>query len=781
MLCCGTTAALANDDWPRELSTESGTLVMYQPQIESFEDGILTLLAAMSFEKTGSEAPTFGSMLAAGKVDTDRDARVATLTEFSVEQVLFPHAAESDQENIRSILDTRIAEADMTMSLDRFLAALDAAEREQELAQSLQTDPPNILYASEPTVLITIDGDPELRKIEDSDFMRVINSPFFIGLDMTSQTYYLRGGPHWYEAAAATGPFSPTTSQPALLDEMVPYYPEEDDAFDPDAEPSAIIVSTEPAELLMTDGEPNYSPIAGTGLLYVSNSEDDVFMSIEDQTYYVLLSGRWYTGTPPDWNWRHVAPDALPADFAKIEAGSSQSHVLPHVAGTDEAREAVLDAQIPQTAAVKRDGESITVEYDGEPQWEPIEDVEASYAVNSPQAVFKVGDTYYCCQEAVWYESTSPTGPWTVCTEVPEVLYSIPPSNPHYNVTYVKVYDYTPSVVYVGYTPGYVGCYPYHGVVWYGTGYYYRPYIGPRYCYPRPRSWGFGVRYNPWTGNWGFAVGSRGPYGWVGFGKSSWTGNWYGGGGSWWGGGVVGGGWWGAGGYRDVNVNINRNIINTGNRVNIYNRNNNINRNQWASIDRRPNQPVARPGDRANIQPTSRIANRPSTRPNTGQLPSTRPTQRPGTGQVPTTRPATRPSTGQLPTTRPATRPSTGQVPTTRPTNRAATQDLRVPQTPRQNNVVADRSGNVYRRSTDGWQGRDSSGWSNTRPSPSTTQKLNRQYDARQRGTQRTNTRRSTNSRSGYSSTGRSGYSGASRGGYSRGGGGARGGGGRRR
>ena len=70
---------------------------------------------------------------------------------------------------------------------------------------------------------------------------------------------------------------------------------------------------------------------------------------------------------------------------------------------------------------------------------------------------------------------------------------------------YVYVYDSTPSVVYVGYTPGYVGCYPWGPTVVWGTGYAYRPWYGA-YYYPRPVTWGIGVSYNPWTG-WSMGFG----------------------------------------------------------------------------------------------------------------------------------------------------------------------------------------------------------------------------------------------------------------------------------
>jgi len=47
-------------------------------------------------------------------------------------------------------------------------------------------------------------------------------------------------------------------------------------------------------------------------------------------------------------------------------------------------------------------------------------------------------------------------------------------------VTYVKVYNSTPEVVYVGYTPGYYGTVVSANTttVVYGTGWYYPPYIG---------------------------------------------------------------------------------------------------------------------------------------------------------------------------------------------------------------------------------------------------------------------------------------------------------------
>lgn len=60
------------------------------------------------------------------------------------------------------------------------------------------------------------------------------------------------------------------------------------------------------------------------------------------------------------------------------------------------------------------------------------------------------------------------------------------------------IYDSTTDVLYVGYTPGYMGCYVHGPTLVYGTGYYYSPWYGP-YYYLRPATFSFSMHCNPWT------------------------------------------------------------------------------------------------------------------------------------------------------------------------------------------------------------------------------------------------------------------------------------------
>ena len=46
------------------------------------------------------------------------------------------------------------------------------------------------------------------------------------------------------------------------------------------------------------------------------------------------------------------------------------------------------------------------------------------YATNTPDSVIKADGNYYCCKDAVWYQSPQPNGPWVICAAVPQPILS---------------------------------------------------------------------------------------------------------------------------------------------------------------------------------------------------------------------------------------------------------------------------------------------------------------------------------------------------------------------
>jgi hypothetical protein len=532
-------------DWPRSFTMDDGTVVrIYQPQPESFSNNILKSRWAISVLQPGKTDPVFGTFWSVANVETDRDGRRVVIQSAKVPNVKFPGQPDDNFINsMKTALETNLPATAGDLSLDELLASLDQDLEQQKLSKNLNTNAPRIIYADHSSLLVVIDGQPKLQTNKDWGLDVVVNTPFTIVKAHDNQ-FYLYGSKHWYTAQEATGPYSQAGNIPSELQQVQsavdnansssPGYTDSA-AVAQDNVVSDIVVSTGPAELIQTNGQPTWTPIQGTSLSYAGNSSNDIF---QDQSgkYYVLISGRWYTSSSLSGGWHYVAANALPGDFAKIPQGSPKDNVLASVAGTDEAREAIMDAEIPQTAKVDRNTATTSVNYDGDPQFAPLQGTDMQYATNTGSPVLQENGVYYSVDNGVWFQAPSPNGPWTVATDRPAQVDQIPPTSPDYNLKYVNIYDVTPDYVYMGYTPGYLNAYIYGPTVVYGTGFYYNPWFNGFY-YPRPWSWGFGFGYNPYVG---WSIGFGYGFGWF---HGGWGMGWRGGWGGW------RGGWWGPAAY----------------------------------------------------------------------------------------------------------------------------------------------------------------------------------------------------------------------------------------
>ena len=512
--------------WPREAKAADGTVVtVYQPQVERWAQNQLSGRAAVSVQRPGEKEPRYGVIEISARTDVDKGADLVTITSPRITKSSFPGATEQQAAQILGIIRGALTRSSWPVSAQALQANLAVTEaRAAQKTQPVKNDPPQILFRTSPSLLVLVDGEPALRPAQDGGtLMRVINTTAALFQEPSSGTFYLWALGRWFEAKALDGEWKGATLPPVALDNArnalgKQYEPlEGKDAegkplFDAGVTPQ-IIVATRPAELLQSKGEPKMTPIPGTQLLYVSNSSNDIFLDTQNQQHYVLISGRWFTSKGLNGPWTFVAGKSLPADFAKIPPGHAMGDVLASVPGTPQAREAVIANQIPQTAAVQRDTQPTPVAYDGgEPKWQEIEGTPLSYAPNTASPVIRVAEkSYYMVQNGVWFAGGSPTGPWVVAVGVPSVIYTIPPSSPMHYVTYVRVYGSTTTVVYAGYTPGYYGTVASpDGVVVYGTGYYYPPYVGA-YWYPYPPTYGFGMYVG--VGFWfGFGVAVMPPW-----------------------------------------------------------------------------------------------------------------------------------------------------------------------------------------------------------------------------------------------------------------------------
>jgi hypothetical protein len=522
-------------DWPVVLVPTEGRVEVYQPQPQTMKGDTLTARAAVSLTRSDTSAPVFGTVWFTAHVITDRDTRTVTLRNVTVDDVRVAGSAPAEERDFKSAIGGRLSDMQVTFPLDQLTSSLDTAECEHIESKQIKTTPPHLVFSTTPATLISINGAPKLLPMDGQPGVsRVANTPFIVLFDDASKSYYLEAGSRWASAHELSGPWVDTTRVPSAIaasgqqlstppqSTSGPAAPKASE-LSPAAADAKIIVATEPTELVVTTGNPQFTPVPGGGggeLLYATNTASDLFLDQTDHHYYVLLSGRWYAAAAFDGQWNYVQADHLPAAFAQIPTDSPKADVLSFVAGTSEAHEAVLDASVPQTAAIRRDaGADLSVAYDGQPTFQDVPESQGvAYALNTPEEVLRVNGRYYCCHQAAWYESDAPSGPWVVCASVPPAVYTLPPSCPDYNVGYVYVYDYTPDYVTCGYLPGYTGTYVDGPTIVYGTGYDYPGWYGTTY-FPPPYTWGFDACYDPFAGAWGFDAGLYwgDGFGWFGY------------------------------------------------------------------------------------------------------------------------------------------------------------------------------------------------------------------------------------------------------------------------
>lgn len=514
----------ATPRYPRDIATPAGKVTIHVPQIDAWPDfdrasGWVAVEATLA----DMDKPALGTVRFEADTLPDLDARTVTFFNEEVTQVRFPQAGAEQLPELETLVRDVVTGIRQAVPLDVVLHHL-ADDVIPSGTPGLSMQPPRIFYSDGDARLMILDGPPILVPIEDTELKFAANTNWDLFYDEKNTSWYLLDGKRWLAMSGETldGEWRGVSDLPSDFEglpdnenwaDVREAIPASEDA----SPPPEVFMSEIPAELILIDGEAALEEITDTGISYVTNTEADLFFY--GGAYYYLVSGRWFTAAQLDLGWSAV--ESLPESFADIPPDHPRGDVRAAVAGTDEAKLAVLEASIPRKAEIKRDYvPDVNVEYAGDqPQFEKIPGSIVYRAVNTQYDVLQTDGQYYLCYNAVWYRSAKPAGPWAVAEQIPAELYSIPASSPAHHVSHVHVYDSDEESVTTGYDSGYSNVYMSFGVAMYGTGWYYPPYYyygRYPYYYWYPRSYGSAAWYNPATGNYGRGQAVYGPYGGAG-------------------------------------------------------------------------------------------------------------------------------------------------------------------------------------------------------------------------------------------------------------------------
>ncbi len=515
--------------WPRLHDVKSGgSFLIYQPQIASWDQQkTMTAFSAVSYRAKSTDKPTVGTIKLVADTKVSVTERLVSFENMKIAEANFQGM---DKERLREMvdqIDAGIPRDARVIALDRVLASVDKSQIVPKNVEGIKADPPAIFFSKTPAVIVNLDGEPVWSPIKENDLKFAVNTNWDL-FQHASGTYYLRNNDTWLKTTDLKGAWTAAGTLPESFKKL----PATDENWKdvranlPGKKPATVpkvFVTFQPGELILLTGEPAYVAVPGTSLLWVNNTESDLFRLGKTGAVYYLVTGRWFSAPDFTGPWTFATP-SLPEDFKKIPLEHDRSRVLASVPGTDEAVEAVLIAQVPQTARVnKKDVKAPDVAFQGEPEFAAIEPTSVQRAVNTDKDIFKVGDLYYLCHQGVWFVGRTVTGPWEVAETVPQAIYQIPVSNPAHHVTYVTIEeDNDDDWVVFAAAAGYTGMMVAWGCTVWGSGYYYPPYVGYGgyypYYYGHFPTYGYSAWYNPWTGAYGRSAGVYGPYGGAGVG-----------------------------------------------------------------------------------------------------------------------------------------------------------------------------------------------------------------------------------------------------------------------
>jgi len=522
--------------YPRVERFEEGTVRVDFPSLESWLDfRILRAWLPVEVTPEGAGKAEVGSAYVQARTRIDFDQRTVAITGLEVLSTEFPDDTSSATRD--QLVSMAFKGRESIVPLDVLLRLLpDDFEIPHHEADKvgLNFSPPTIVVSEKPLKLLSIDKKPVRAPIKGTQLEYVVNTDWdvffyppdgrwYVLNDTTwQQNNYLADG-GWKSIDTLPGDFEKIamTGRWQTLAKTLP-------ARIPENPPAPFVISLDETELILIDGTPSLTGIAETGLSYVSNTQSDLFRYKDD--WYLLVSGRWFGARELEGQWRSVRE--LPEAFARIPVGNEKDYVLYAVPGTRQAKLALIEAALPHRHSVATGTDAgIQVAWIGEPGFADIEGTGLQRGLNTPYQVIRHNNFYYLCYEGAWYFSPSPTGAWKVAQSVPEEIYRIPPSDPAYNVTFVKLDKQNPERperVNFYYSDGYTGSFSTSASVVYGTGWrypsdvYWDPVAGPVYWH-NVRTYGYDTVYYPVGAYYGHRApiyggwGGWGPYGGWGY------------------------------------------------------------------------------------------------------------------------------------------------------------------------------------------------------------------------------------------------------------------------
>src|SRR5947207_3785291 len=248
--------------WPRERYQDGNRLIVYQPQVDDWKN-----FQDLSWRMAISLAPKSGKTVVGvvemkGNTNLDNVAKVAVITNPQVTGTYFPSLDQATKEKMGQLFKTFIPST-FSVSLHSLIAS--TPKKEAPAGAQLNNDPPKIFVGYRPSILLSVNGEPGLSVVPNTNLQFVVNTQWPLFYDESASTYYLAVGQQWLTAKKLDGQWSATKQLPPEISKVP--QDKEWSALKKFIPPTAntkdvtpdVFYSDKPAEIILFDGQPVYA------------------------------------------------------------------------------------------------------------------------------------------------------------------------------------------------------------------------------------------------------------------------------------------------------------------------------------------------------------------------------------------------------------------------------------------------------------------------------------------------------------------------------------------
>jgi hypothetical protein len=267
--------------WPRKLVKPGGTVIIYQPQVDDWQNFTdITWRQAFQLTPTGGKE-IVGAASFEGTTEVNTETHTVFMFNIKVLNTYFPSRDPSTSAQLEQLFRSFIP-LTFNASLDRLIAYMPKPQSVQTVV--FRNDSPFIFVSYTPAILLGVDGEPVLSDISKTNLKYVVNTTWPLFFDKSKSEYYLLVNNIWLSAGDLHGPWArvtklsneftklPDSGRFANVRKLIPP-PQVANAIIPQ-----VFYSTVPAEVILFDGQPTYTAIPGTQLVYANNTDCPVFV-----------------------------------------------------------------------------------------------------------------------------------------------------------------------------------------------------------------------------------------------------------------------------------------------------------------------------------------------------------------------------------------------------------------------------------------------------------------------------------------------------------------------